>query len=103
MCYLMPRGAAVIWAGLTLGRSWRFTVCQPGLGIAPRLGLGGLGNEQEGRTEWGREGSERGWREGSNKWDVGDKFQYRVKLWRGIKRRGTERQKTQIKSPVMTK
>lgn len=44
MCYLMPRGLAVLWAGLALGWSWSFTVCQPGLGIATRLGLGGLGN-----------------------------------------------------------
>lgn len=48
MCYLMPRGVAVLWAGLALGWSWSFTVCQPGLGIAPRLRLGGLGNEQAG-------------------------------------------------------
>lgn len=50
MCYLMPRGLAVLWAGLALGWSWSFTVCQPGLGIVTRLGLGGLGNAAAKRT-----------------------------------------------------
>lgn len=54
MCYLMPRGVAVLWAGLALGWSWSFTVCQPGLGIAPRLTLGGLGNEQAGKRRMRR-------------------------------------------------
>lgn len=47
----MPRGVAVLWAGLALGWSWSFTVCQPGLGIAPQLKLGGLGNEQAGKRK----------------------------------------------------
>lgn len=46
----MPRGLAVLWAGLAFGWSWSFTVCQPGLCIATRLGLGGLGNEAAKRT-----------------------------------------------------
>lgn len=48
--YLMPRGLVVLWAGLALGWCWSFTVCQPGLGIATRLGLGGLGNGAAKRT-----------------------------------------------------
>lgn len=56
MCYLVPRGVAVLWAGLALGWSWSFTVCQPRLGIAPRLRLGGLGNEQAGRNRMRRRG-----------------------------------------------
>lgn len=70
MCYLVPRGVAVLWAGLALGWSWSFTVCQPGLGIAPRLRLGGLGNEQAGRRRIRRcrrkkvRGGESIWREG---------------------------------------
>ncbi len=53
VCYLMPRGLAVLWAGLALGWCWSFTVCQPGLGIATRLGLGGLGNAVAERTRKG--------------------------------------------------
>lgn len=106
MCYLVPRGVAVLRAGLALGWSWSFTVCQPGLGIAPRLRLGGLGNEQAGRRRIRRsrrrkkvkkkhwERSEEEGRGGVGKrassrtqhsavyWAGGDEYKHRVKLWR---------------------
>ena len=96
MCYLVPRGVAVLWAGLALGWSWSFTVCQPGLGIAPRVRLGGLGNKQEGgggkqgessegaerkgKREMGKQGGKPAAQRSVVYWASDDEYKHRTEL-----------------------